>query len=154
MITHAQVSNLFWINLGASLLSGLVLAVSSPSYRLVLSQSAIAGHRPLSVNNICYKWYYSPAPGATETTDAFQSNSADRRRFNGGRHPCCYSNGTGRIWLLVASSFRPSCRDGRLFAHMVDLAMASTVAQPSKRHRSPSQFWRKSNCRRPHKHYC
>lgn len=30
-ITHAQVSNLFWINLGASLLSGLVLAALAPA---------------------------------------------------------------------------------------------------------------------------
>ena len=35
-ITHAQVSNLFWINLGVSALCALILAALSPDYGLVL----------------------------------------------------------------------------------------------------------------------
>jgi len=74
-ITHAQVSNLFWINVGSERRHKSDLCSRFPNCCVVLPGAAARSHYPGAVHYFPFKRFDNPAHGAVKPADAIQSGS-------------------------------------------------------------------------------
>ena len=100
-ITHAQVSNLFWINVALSGAISLLLAAAAPVVAWFYREPRLVGITIALSVTFCPGWFGGPAYGASEPADAFQNDRAHPGRFCFGRSLGGHWHGLAELWLLV-----------------------------------------------------
>ena len=146
-ITHAQVSNLFWINVGGERLDQSAGGGGCAGDCLVLPGAAARRDYHRSLRHLLAGWFGGPAHGASEPADAFQSDRTHPGRFCFGRSFGGRWHGLAELWLLVPGRIEPDDEHGCAFDDLVGIPLASSIFYPAQRHAVLAPFRRQPDRR-------
>ena len=141
-ITHAQVSNLFWVNVALGGIITLLVAGVGAGGRVVLSRTPAYRYHIGAVNHFCARQFRCSTHCAVEPADALQRHRDDRRCFLGCRLFDRHRHGAIEIWLLGSGWRQRDPGHHQVRTDVVDLAVAAAVTLPQHAHMAPADFRR------------